>query len=269
MKTALIVFQRLRDKVQSLSTLLRFDQFAKSTGRKLAITITDIITIGLFKQHAQIQTKKKVYELLELDTHCTYKTMVVNMNRFAALAAKAIAAILWFNRQQTHPIKHTDSTAIPVCLNKNVRYHKTMQGLAQWGHDGKGFYYGLKLHLTDDLNRSVLAVKFTSAAVGDREMLIPLNKNLTGLFVADAGYISSKLEHAFFQEGVRRVLIASKKNMKKLATFFDIAVYRTRMLIEQHFRNLKLFYGLVTSMPRSVDGYLANYTYALLAYLIA
>lgn len=269
MKTALAVYKHLRLKVQSLSTILRFDQFAKKTGRTLAIPLIDILTIALLKQHLQIATKKKVYELLELNTHCTYKTMVVNMNRFAAIATKAIAAILWFNRQQTHPIKHTDSTAIPVCLAKNARYHRTMKGLASWGHDGKGFYYGIKLHLTADLHRSVLAVKFTSATVGDREMLIPLNKNLTGLFVADAGYISSKLERAFFQDGVRKVLIASKKNMKKLATFFDIAVYKTRMLIELNFRNLKLFYGLVTSMPRSADGYLANYTYSLLAYLIA
>lgn len=269
MKTALAVYQQLRVNVQSLSTLLRFDQFAKHKGRKLAISMIDSLTIALLKQHLQIATKKKVYELLELETHRTYKTMVVNMNRFALLALKAIGVILWWNRQEAHPLKHTDSTAIPVCLNKNARYHKTMNGLAQWGHDGKGSYYGVKLHLTADLHRSVLALKFTSANIDDRAMFMPLNKNLTGLFVADAGYVSSKLEHAFFQEGARRVLIASKKNMKKVATFFDIAVYRTRMLTEQNFRNLKLFYGLITSMPRSVDEYLANYTHALLAYLIA
>lgn len=269
MKTALAVYQHLRLKVQSLSTLLRFDQFAKQKGRKLAIGIVDILTIALLKQRLKIATKKSVYELLELETHCTYKTMVVNVNRFAPLALKAIAAILGFNRGQAHPIKHTDSTAIPVCLNKNARYHKTMKDLAQWGHDGKGFYYGVKLHLTADLARQVLSIKFTSAQVGDREMVMPLNQNLAGIFAMDAGYISSRLEKEFFQAGVRRAIIAPRANMKRLATFFDIAVYKTRMLIELNFRNLKLFYGLVSSLPRSVGGYLANYTYSLLAYLIA
>jgi len=56
--------------------------------------------------------------------------------------------------------------------------------------------------------------------------------------------------------------------MKKLMTEFEEWPYSTRMLIELNFRNLKMFYGLVTSLPRSVDGYLANYIYSLLAYQI-
>ena len=54
--------------------------------------------------------------------------------------------------------------------------------------------------------------------------------------------------------------------MKKLATKFQTWLYGTRMQIELHPRSLKMFYGLVTSMPRSVDGYFANYIYSLLAY---
>jgi hypothetical protein len=30
----------------------------------------------------------------------------------------------------------------------------------------------------------------------------------------------------------------------------------------------KMFHNLVTSLPRSVDGYIANYSYALLAYVL-
>ncbi len=269
MRTALAVFQHLRVKVQSLSTILRFDTLAKKTGRTLAIGMIDTLTLALLKQYLGIPTKKRLYELMELSTHCTYKTLVVNLNRVAVLAAIAVTAIMKDNRDHAHTLKHTDSTAIPVCLTKNARYHKTMKGLAQWGHDGKGFYYGLKLHLTADLRRQVLNVMMTPANVNDRAAFPTLNREITGIIIADAGYISKKLEHDFFQEGVRRVLIASKANMKKLATFLDIALYKTRMLIELNFRNLKLFYGLVTSLPRSVDGYLANYTHALLAYLIA
>ena len=55
------------------------------------------------------------------------------------------------NRTNAHLVKHTDSTDIPVCLNKNARSHKTMSGLAAWGYSGKGHYYELKLHLPSDL----------------------------------------------------------------------------------------------------------------------
>jgi hypothetical protein len=53
--------------------------------------------------------------------------------------------------------------------------------------------------------------------------------------------------------------------MKKLATIFENLLYDTRMMIESAFRNLKMFLGLVSSLPRSVTGYLANYVYAILA----
>ena len=90
-----------------------------------------------------------------------------------------------------------------------------------------------------------------------------------GLFVADAGYISKKLQRDFYIEGKRLLLAKPRKNMGKIMTKFQEFLYSTRMLIELNFRSLKMFYGLVTSLPRSVGGYLANYIYALLAYQIA
>lgn len=269
MRIELQLFQKLKEKVQSFSTLLRLDTFVKKLGRKLAVSIEDILAIALFKQESQITTKKKCYELLELQSHCSYKTLVVNMNRWHHLAIMILALILKMNRISSHPIKHTDSTDIPVCLNKNARHHKTIKDLASWSHNGKGYYYGLKLHLTTNLERKMLAIKITSACVDEREIFIPLNNELSGLFVADAGYISEKLEKEFYKEGIRRVLIKPRKNMKKLATLIDILIYNTRMLIELNFRNLKMFFGLITSLPRSVDGYLANSIYSLLAYAIA
>jgi IS4 transposase len=56
--------------------------------------------------------------------------------------------------------------------------------------------------------------------------------------------------------------------MRKLATMADFYLYGTRMRIELNFRNLKLFYGLVTSLPRSLRVYIANYAYSLLAYIL-
>lgn len=119
-----------------------------------------------------------------------------------------------------------------------------------------------------DLRRRILRVKFTAGNIDDREMVIPLSKDLIGIFIADAGYISKKLAHEFYQEHKRVLIVKPRANMKKLMTEFEEVLYSTRMLIELNFRSLKLFYGLVTSLPRSVDEYLANYVYSLLAYQI-
>lgn len=261
------IYESIKQQVVQISKSLRFGKFVKTIGRKLAISIEDAITLALFKQRQGIETKKSVYEIFQLP--CSYKTLVMSMNRWFHLALAVFALLLKQNRQSSHPIKHTDSTDIPVCLPKNAKHHKTMRDYAAWGHNGKGSFYGLKLHLTADLNRNILAVKFSSGNTDDRAMTLPLNQGLSGIFIADAGYVSQELEKNFYIEGQRMILIKPKKNMRKLATAFDTWVYGTRMAIEIPFRNLKLFYGLLTSLPRSVAGYLANYTYSLLAYLLA
>lgn len=57
--------------------------------------------------------------------------------------------------------------------------------------------------------------------------------------------------------------------MKKIAMNWQILLLKTRMKVEVNFRILKSFYGLITSLPRSVNGYFANYIYSLLAYQLA
>jgi len=269
MKTVIQVYERIKRKVVTFSKLLRFDKFKKKVGRKLVLSIEDSISLALFWKRQGIETKKSVYEILGLDRYCSYKTLVVSLNRFLKLAVVILALILKANRKRAHPVKHTDATDLPVCLMKNVDSHKTMKGLASLSKNTKGWYYGLKLHLTADLERRVLAVKITSANADDRQTLLELNKDLDGIFVADSGYVSRKLEQDFYIENKRILLTKPYKTMKKLITPLQFLLYNTRMTIELNFRNLKMFYGLLTSLPRSVDGYLSNYIYSLLAYLTA
>jgi len=176
--------------------------------------------------------------------------------------------ILNLNKESARLIKHTDSTDVPVCLNKNAKRHKTMKMLSSWGHSGKGSYYGLKMSLTSDLNRNVLAVKFTSGDEDDRKTFRKMNKDIDGIFVADAGYVSEDLEKEFYKENKRILFAKPRKNMKKLMTAFQSKLYDTRMIIELNFRNLKMLYGLITSFPRTIGGYFANYIYSILAYIL-
>ncbi len=267
METALTVYHKIKGVVQRFVTHLRFDTFLKTTGRKLALSLTEIIALALFKQAKTIGTKKSLYEICE--PNCSYKTLVVNLNRWYYLAAIVIALIMKMNRRNQHPIKHIDSTDIPVCLFKNAHAHQTMRAFAAFGRSSKGIFFGLKLHIITDLQRKLLKIRFTVGDVGDREVVIPMSEEIWGILVADAGYISEKLRKAFYQEGKRILFAKPRSNMKKLMTKFQEWLYSTRMIIEINFRELKMFYGLVTSLPRSVDGYFANYIYSLLAYLIA
>ena len=144
-----------------------------------------------------------------------------------------------------------------------------MKEFAKWGKTGKGWFYGLKMHLLTDLNGNILAIKFTSGNINDRAVVMDLAQGLNGFFVADAGYHSAQLEHEFSHTGKRILLAKPLASMRKVATLFDAYLYSQRMRIEINFKILKQFYGLVTSLPRSPLGYFSNYLYALLAYIIA
>lgn len=266
MLTEVALYQNLRQKVLFFSKALSLNKYVNQIGRKLAIPLPQLVTISLFKHVAQITTKKKLFELFELQ--CSYKTLVVNMNRFSFVALKILTLILTRNRSSCHLVKHVDSTDIPVCSTRKADSHRVMKEFAALAKTGKGYYYGLKLHLIADLEGRVLSLKITSGSVDDRSVVLDLAKGLSGIFIADAGYISCDLERSFYREGVRAIFAKARSNMKKLATEMDTFLYSTRMRIELNFRNLKCFFGLVTSLPRSVQGYLANYTYALLSYLL-
>ena len=268
MKLTLQVYNELKQKVTFFYKKLQFSKYEKTKGRKLAISLIDTVTLALYKQSSTRKTIKSLWNDLKKYLRCCYKTLVVNINRCVLLALIIALKLRELNRSQAHIVKHTDATDIPVCLNKNAKSHKTMYGLASWGYSGKGFYYGLKLHLTTDLKRNILSFSITSANGSDREQFLKLNNDLEGVFVADAGYTSEKLEREFFQEHKRILFAKPKKNMKKLMTSLQSKLYDTRMLIELNFRNLKLFFGLLTSLPRSINGYLSNYIYSILAYML-
>lgn len=255
--------------VKFFSNKLNFENYENKTGRKLKIKIQETIALALYHKSGGANTKKFLWKTFNLKKVCSYKTLVVSLNRCAPLAMKILFLIMRMNRKDQHIIKHIDSSDVPVCLFKNANSHKTMKGFASFERGPKGTYFGLKIHLISDLKRKILSVKITTANVNDREFVIPMSEGLEGIFIADAGYISKKLQQEFYQEGKRILLVKPRKNMRGIMTEFQEKLYQTRMTIELSFRNLKMFYGLVTSLPRSVSGYFANYVYALLACVLA
>ncbi len=243
-------------------------EYTKATGRKLSLTITETLTLSLFWHLQGIVTKKSVYDALSVEARCSYKSFVVNVNRLAPIALQIIGLVMAHNRKLAHVIKFTDATDIPVCLMKNVDHHKTMKDLASLSKSSKGWYYGMKLHLTADFKGKTLAIRITSADGSDRQTAKEMNQDLWGVIILDSGYVSTELQNEMNVEGKRWWLVKPYKTMKKLATMFQNLLYDTRMLVETNFRNLKLFWGLVSSMPRSISGYLANYVYAILAMVL-
>ena len=244
MNTFLTIYRTLKTIVTQIFNVLKLKEREHPKGRKPTLSNIEAATCAILKQKQNIATKKLLWEILE--PPLSYQKFVDAINRVAPYLMRIIAALLSLARRNPHLIKFTDATDIPVCLPKNTKRHKTMQGLAAWSHTGKGSFFGLKLHLSADLEGKALALKFTPGNSDDRAIFKKMNKKLRGIFVADAGYVSNELERDFFIEGERMVVTAIRKNMKKVATAAHIALLNLRMRVEIHFRVLKLCYGLIT-----------------------
>lgn len=268
MNTFLNVYQTLKTIVTQIFHFLKLPEREYPKGRKPTLTNSEAVTVAILKQRQNIATKKSLFEILE--PPCQYNAFVRAINTSAKYLVLVVATLLRLaTLGGTHPVKFTDWTDLPVCLPKNAKNHKTMAALSRWSKNGKGWFYGLKLHLSGDLEGKVLALRFTPANADDRGVFRIMNEKLRGIFVADAGYVSAQLAQDFFIENERMLVTAVRGNMKKRATRAHIALLNLRMRVEIHFRVLKLCHGIVTSFPRSIDGYLTHYLAAVCAYLLA
>lgn len=263
------IYSKIKSIITQLSYHFQlFDETPKS-GRPRKIGNVDALTLALYKQASTRVTKKSVYEDFKHVLKCSYKTLVIWMNKVALVSLRLLYLVMQIGKKNQHLVKYTDSTDLPVCLKKNMDSHKTMKGLAGLGHSTKGWYYGIKMTLTRDHDGRMLGLKFTRPGVSDRDIFRSINQDIYGVIVADAGYVSKQLEKDMDIEGKRWILIRAYRTMKKLATQWQLKLYAGRFRIEFDFRDMKLFHGLVTSLPRSVDGYLANYLHALVSFVIA
>ena len=265
-KTTIKVYNNLRKIVTKIYHTLHLEKYETPKGRKEVIHNIDAISLGIWKQTQGIATKKSLFEIIA--PNCVYKTLVVSINRCLELLKKVLNLLLISNRYNSHLLKHVDATDLPVCSIRKEKHHRTMRSIATKSKSSKGWYYGLKLHLTVDLEGKILATQITSANASDREVLKKMNIGINGIFIADAGYVSEKLEKDFYQENKRILYTCMRSNMKKIATFDDIELLKTRMKIEDNFGNLKEFHNLTSTVCRSVNGYLVNYLTSIISYMI-
>lgn len=265
---AIALFTKLKAVVTQMCHRFRLVKETSTNGRPRKISQIDAMTLSLYQHASTRATKRSVYEDFKEDLHCSYKTLVVSMNAAAIGCLRLLTLLMRLGRTFQHLVKYTDSTDIPVCLKKNADEHKTMADIASFGKSSKGWFYGLRMTLTRDDDGKMLGVRFATANSNDRDTLRKVNKEIFGIIIADAGYVSKKLEDDMNIEGKRWLLIRPYKTMKKLMTKWQEDLYKGRFQIEFDFRSLKLFHGLVTSLPRSINGYLANYIHALTSFVL-
>jgi len=239
--------------------------------KKTKLPLVMLVTLILFKFFVGHKSWKDYYRYLKSHHHGvtigllpTYKNFMACVHKLVGYALVFLEAVRKYCKQGVK-LQFADASALPVCKIKREFTHKVARGLAHKSKGTMGWYYGFKLHLVVDKDGLVLAWRITTATVDDRKGLALIWDELTGMVVADAGYLGSNWQEAAADLGLR-LMTGVKKIMRKLMTKWQHALLKARQIVETVFSVMKFRLGMDTSLPRSVMGYFAHYVWCLLAY---
>lgn len=137
--------------IDDLTALLKLNK--QISGRKPSLTLSEAATISLLKTKYSVCTWSGMYKLLE-DKFASefklpsYKSFVLLMNGYSQSILMLLEILLQVKRRKSGVVKLIDSTPLPVCKNYNIKRHQSMKSVASRSRSTKGWFYGLKLHLS-------------------------------------------------------------------------------------------------------------------------
>jgi IS5 family transposase len=206
-----------------------------------------------FKDKATLYFYLQTYHRQEFPTLGAYSKFVEATTRYSVELRALLALVLHRNRQAqgAYPIVLQDSTAIAVCHVARARQHRPFRDWARKSKNGMGWWYGFKLHVPCDEAGRLCGFDLTTATVDDRKLLDPLTRWMKdGIVVGDGGYLSKAKAQELAQRGVY-LLTTTRKNMRHLASQFQLACLQLRHRVEELFAFLKNAFGAVRTTHRA------------------
>ncbi|QQS69951.1 IS982 family transposase [Candidatus Saccharibacteria bacterium] len=240
------------------------------TGRPPVLRDSELITIliwdGLTESHRPL---KDLYKWIERD-YPDYFPKLPKYQNFVAQAHRNLEQLVYLLQltlQISSEVRFADSTMLPVCKLIRAERHKVAKAVAAFGKNWQGYHYGFKLHASvDHLNR-LCAVVFTPADQHDNQAEEQLANEHTRILVGDSHYGGSVQRRRLWEQ-YKTIVVAPPhyKQRKQVMASWQHLLLTLRPKIEAVFDYLKEHKHLVTSFPRSVQGYFVHYLRVLLGY---
>jgi len=234
---------------------------------------SEVVTCMLFWILTWFKTIKDLhwdlisYHQDSFDIPC-YKNFVAAVNKYGRDALLLLSLIIQMNRNYSWwRKKFIDASYIAVCNNKRIFTHKVCEWFAARWKSTMWWFFGFKIHMIVDELWNLLSFAITPGNVDDRKVVKKMAKKLTGVLIADAGYIWKELIKELHDMWIT-FLTWYKKNMKKLVTHWYCKLVKLRQIVETWFGMMKCWWNLVSSYARSLWGHLSRIIYNLLAYCV-
>lgn len=241
----------------------------RKRNRPSALCVSEVMTILVFFHFSHFRTFKHFY-LFCLKPYCRVDfPRLPSYSRLVELLGSALTALCAFllaNLGKPTGIAFIDSTTLEVCDPHRAHSHRVFRDIAQWGKTSTGWFFGFKVHLIINDQGELLAVKFTTGNVDDREPVPQMAQGLIGKMFGDKGYISQRLFNQLWPQGLQLVT-RIKKNMKnKLMPLWDKIFLRKRAVVESVHNILKNQCHIEHSRHRSHINFIAHLIAGLVAY---
>lgn len=241
--------------------------------KKHNLSLAELTSLAIFRFFTGHRNWKdfyqhiKTYHKQDFPSLPNYKNFLEAINKLSILASLMLQGFMnIFNKiSGENGLKFADSTKLKVCEIKREFSHKVCFGLASKSKSSMGWFYGFRLHIICNELMQILKLKITTGTGDERKTLEIIWNDIFGMIVADAGYVSKKLEKKALESG-KFLFTGVRANMKKIMTKIQHQFLRLRQLVETVFSVLKLRMGLENTLPRSPLGYFAHYIWCLTAY---
>ena len=247
------------------------------SGRNPKLSVSELITLSLYRYVVKSADWKHYWDFIqgyhnsEFTSLPDYSNFLKQQKQYLGVIGMMLNLLLALNRvhytNSSENIMFVDSSDIPVCSNKRISKHKVCRRHAKRGKTTKGWFYGFKLHIVCDTDGNLLSVRISSGNIDDRKMLESLLKELTGLLIGDAGYVSEPMRKKLEKQDIQ-LFTAVRKTMKRLMTKAQHYTLKRRQRVETTIGVLKQRLSLVTSLPRSVLGHQVHYMLVCLSYCL-
>lgn len=163
-------------------------------------------------------------------------------------------------------IQFIDSTKLPVCARHRTDSYRVARKVAGIGKNWQGYWYGFKLHLAINDRGQMSALAFTPADVYDGHITEQLVRAETRIVVGDSHY-GDRIQRAKLRaKGIIVVAPPHWRQKSQVMAQWQQELLHKRAKIEATFDRLKEHLPLVSSFPRSVNGYFLHYVRILLGY---
>ena len=239
-------------------------------GRPPALSQSEVITILIWNIiTVRQQTLKDLYAWISRYHHQEFPQLPP-YNRFVDHCHRALPVLLTVLQQtfaSNASLKFMDSTMLEVCRLVRADRHKICKNIADFGKNHQGWHYGFKLHASIDYRGKLSGLLFTPASFHDAQAMPQILNDHTKIAVGDSSYGARVMgRYVWKKYGTIVVAPPHYKQTKKLITQWQHKLLTLRPKIETVFDYLKQHLHLVSSFPRSLNGYLLHYVRIILGY---